>query len=205
MQACRSTGRSTCHRADACNSAVRVSGGGLSGLSCPRAGSLRDGPRAGAPRGAPRSRRRRARPLGGVALSAHGRAACGASCERLCAGHDQQAPAEQSGACASDDRHDAGHGRQDQEDPRWRDGNRTHRDRGESARAVVQCPRTALGERGPRHQDRRSMSRQAFLSCWTSPSFFCRRRPPGSRYVSPTRRVLRCRALSCRRSALAGS
>ena len=63
---------------------------------------------------------------------------------------------EQSGGRASDDSYDAGHRRQDQEDPRERDGNRTHRDRGESARAVVECPRTALGERGARHQNRKA-------------------------------------------------
>ena len=63
---------------------------------------------------------------------------------------------EQSGARASDDGHEAGHGRQDQENPGKRDGCRTDRNSGESARAVVECPRTALGERGARHQNRKA-------------------------------------------------
>ena len=63
---------------------------------------------------------------------------------------------EQSGARASDDGHEAGHGRQDQENPGKRDGCRTDRNSGESVRAVVECPRTALGERGARHQNRKA-------------------------------------------------
>ena len=63
---------------------------------------------------------------------------------------------EQSRERTSDDGHEAGHGRQDQEHPAKRDGSRTDRNSGESTRAVVECPRTALGERGAKDQHRKA-------------------------------------------------